>query len=80
MKMTKHVYVIAACNTVSYAAHIFLLPRPVVDLRKTAMSAACRGPFDLVARRGGGGALTLERGMGMCRGHDPPFFRPVAAP
>ena len=22
---------------------------------------------------GGGGALTLERGMGMCRGHDPLF-------
>ena len=25
------------------------------------------------------GALTLESGTGMCRGHDP-FFRPVGAP
>ena len=37
---------------------------PIVDI-VTTTEIACRNP--------GGGALTLERGMGMCRGHDPPF-------
>ena len=28
---------------------------------------------------GSWGALTMESGTGMCRGHDPLFFRPVGA-